>query len=191
VAGLSALCASDDGSSFYVGTDDCHIACWVFPAIPAQPNGGGRRVLDWKAHDDRVLRIILWKCWIISASEDRSIRIWCAKTGLVKDELYGHAGAVLILCIAQHEQLLWSGARDLSVRSWDLVEVEHRFLERDRMLKMDRESRAVEVEVKKQARELRRAKSAQARNRRKSPAKGGSMPRRTRPKSTTLPKLSN
>mmetsp|Transcript_68806 Transcript_68806/g.149755 ORF Transcript_68806/g.149755 Transcript_68806/m.149755 type:complete len:520 (-) Transcript_68806:320-1879(-) len=175
---LRALCASEDGAFVFVGTEDCNIKCWHFPAEPG-PTGQSSEVLSWKAHRSQVTLLRLWRDRLFSASEDRSVRLWEASTGALLEEFCGHSGAVLTMCVSSGDQLLWTGGRDWSVRSWDLAELELRIDERARMLKMDQESASYKLHNWRLPHDLRK-KEATAKGKAKAKAKAqrrGASPR--------------
>eukprot|EP00928_Gymnodinium_smaydae_P052950 TRINITY_DN37066_c0_g1_i1.p1 TRINITY_DN37066_c0_g1~~TRINITY_DN37066_c0_g1_i1.p1 ORF type:complete len:626 (-),score=94.04 TRINITY_DN37066_c0_g1_i1:33-1910(-) len=150
LGGIRSLCASEDGKEVHAGCEDCQITSW---SIPAGTDGTARQLRCWKAHDGHVLRMLAWGNYLISCSEDRSIRIWSLQKVHLVDELYGHTGAILTACIATDANLLWTGARDWSLRSWDLAEAGRRIEERTRMTQMDKEARMWLKELTRQARE--------------------------------------
>ena len=58
---------------------------------------------------------------IVSGSDDCSIRIWDARTGVVMlSPLIGHTNLVLSIAISPHAPLAASGSSDHTVRLWDL-----------------------------------------------------------------------
>lgn len=154
LCGVRCLVTRDGGRTVFAGTEECSITCWAIPANGAP----AREVLTWKAHDGHVLQLRVWQNYLISASEDRSIRIWNPEKGLLLEELYGHSGAIVSSCVAVRESQLWTGSRDWSIRSWDLYDVGRRIEERDAMERMDREGRLQAKEWAKQARERRSRK---------------------------------
>ncbi|KAL6073180.1 putative WD domain, G-beta repeat [Balamuthia mandrillaris] len=54
---------------------------------------------------------------LFTASVDKSIRCWEAKTGKSMGELSGHEDWVY--CLQMRKELLYSGSRDKTIRSWD------------------------------------------------------------------------
>jgi serine/threonine protein kinase len=57
---------------------------------------------------------------LVTASLDRTVKIWDLKTGQVKRTLSGHDDGVLALAIASDGRTLASGSLDRTVRIWDL-----------------------------------------------------------------------
>jgi len=56
--------------------------------------------------------------WLLSGSNDHSIRIWDLTTGKVLEELNQHHGGVTSLCFANGE--LFSGSQDHYIICWDV-----------------------------------------------------------------------
>jgi len=132
---IQSLCGSADGSTVYVGADSGHIHSWFFGKDAA-----GKELTAWKAHSAHVLQMKLWHKRLISTSEDRTIRIWNPADGHLLEEFYGHAGAILSCAVLLRDKQLWTGSRDHSVRSWDLLEAERCIDERAMFASMDRDS---------------------------------------------------
>jgi len=153
MAPIRCMAAAEDGLTVYVGTEDCHVSCLQFPAMPTAATGAGKTVNSWKAHNSHVLLLRLWSNWLISGSEDRLIKIWAPVQQQLKKQMWapvqefvGHSGAILAMCISQDDCTLWTGSRDWSIRSWDLAEAEKRAGDRDGMQKADKQSRSWERE---------------------------------------------
>eukprot|EP00929_Paragymnodinium_shiwhaense_P049161 TRINITY_DN24813_c0_g1_i1.p1 TRINITY_DN24813_c0_g1~~TRINITY_DN24813_c0_g1_i1.p1 ORF type:complete len:490 (-),score=109.18 TRINITY_DN24813_c0_g1_i1:198-1667(-) len=158
---VHAVCVTEDAASAFVATEDCHIRCLNLHALPPTsvlPVGtpAGKELFFWKAHTGPVVALRLWRCMLISAAEDCSIRLWNISTGTLLEDFYGHAGAVLSLCISRKEGLLWSGSRDFSVRSWDLCDAERRAEDRRRMAEADAEAKAIRKEEYRLKREAKK-----------------------------------
>eukprot|EP00443_Scrippsiella_acuminata_P097608 CAMPEP_0115625028 /NCGR_PEP_ID=MMETSP0272-20121206/27605_1 /TAXON_ID=71861 /ORGANISM="Scrippsiella trochoidea, Strain CCMP3099" /LENGTH=521 /DNA_ID=CAMNT_0003061315 /DNA_START=39 /DNA_END=1600 /DNA_ORIENTATION=- len=157
-----SICASSGGptsdTQIFVGTDDAHIASLSFTQF-----GDFERKCQWKAHSSQVSALRAWKSWLLSASDDRTIRVWMlAKDppsgATLLEEFRGHAGAVLAISVSDTDRLLWSGGRDWTIRSWDLREVEQRVWERDRMIELDAESLEEEIAQRLAAKNARKTK---------------------------------
>lgn len=139
-AGIRSLCVNEAATgeiTMYMGTDDCKICCWRLPT-----SGELAEVRNWKAHDQEVTQMKLAYDKLFSCSEDRTIRIWELRTGILLDEMRGHDGAVTTLCIT--DKLCWSGSRDTTIRSWDLMDSDLRIWERKHLRNEDLLSHRVE-----------------------------------------------
>jgi WD40 repeat protein len=55
----------------------------------------------------------------VSGSEDESVRVWDASTGLELKELNGHTGFVISVAFSRDGMHIVSGSYDKSVRVWD------------------------------------------------------------------------
>lgn len=167
---LLALCcayceqAPDDDPLVFVGHDECGIACWLFPAV-VLGHGSCREIAAWKAHDASVtaLRFLQTSTFerLISGGEDRLIKLWTL-SGQLLEEFYGHTGGILSMVVATKDRMLWTGSRDHSVRSWNLLEAEARCRERAAMTHADAESLEDEKTERAAAR-ARRKKEVKAR----------------------------
>jgi len=89
------------------------------------------------------------KWWVVSASEDRIICIWSPDDGTLIKEYFGHLGGILTLCCAAKDNLLWTGSRDHSLRSWSLDDAYTMVSEKSLMAKAEKESRIYELAVAK------------------------------------------
>jgi len=136
----ASACPTSETVQVYVGTDDANIT-----SLSLSQSGDFERKHQWKAHNAQVTALRMWHAWLLSASDDRTIRVWMpindsASPATLLEEFRGHAGAVLAISTSATDRLLWSGARDWTIRSWDLREVEQRVWERSRMVELDAES---------------------------------------------------
>lgn len=180
----------------YAGMSDGSVACWSLGGASSH------EVIAWTAHGSPGLGLgtpvtnlgfatyagkhtDAPKLWLVSCSEDRTIRIWDPQVAerpedfeqlkeskrnpprLLK-ELYGHTGGVLMLCYASRQQLLWSGSRDHSIRSWCLEEAALQLREIDAMEQADHESRTAAIVYSKMKNVKKDAK--------KKPGKAGANP---------------
>lgn len=162
--GLRALCVArapgssapgEEAAQVFAGADDGDISGWHFSKNGVMAKYGCG---SWKAHYSIVTAIRPWNTFLVTASEDRTIRLWIMASATLVEEFRGHAGAILALSISDRDRLVWSGARDWTIRSWDLAEAELRFWEREQLAKADAESLAQEMAARAQARALRKAK---------------------------------
>ena len=57
---------------------------------------------------------------LVSASFDKSLRIWDGRTGRFIATLRGHVGAVYQVCWSSDSRMLVSGSKDSTLRVWDI-----------------------------------------------------------------------
>jgi len=133
----------------FAGNEDGEVSCWISSpgaaADSALRGGHLQQRLSWRAHSSHVMSLRSTGGWLISASEDRTVRLWDAASGALLADFYGHTGGVQTTSVADQERLLWSGSRDHSVRSWDLGEVEKQLKEQTAMAHADEQSREFEI----------------------------------------------
>lgn len=58
---------------------------------------------------------------VITASHDKSLKIWDLATGQIVQTLEGHNEYVMCIKVLKQENLLFSGAHDATVKVWDLA----------------------------------------------------------------------
>jgi WD40 repeat protein len=70
----------------------------------------------------------LWDCavapdgtWIVSASEDNTLRIWDAANGVVRQTLRGHNDWVRGCAVAPDGTWIVSASNDVTLRIWDVA----------------------------------------------------------------------
>src|SRR5271170_7240091 len=56
---------------------------------------------------------------VASGSDDRTVRLWDARTGTARGTLEGHSDSVLTAAFSPDSQLVASGSYDNTVRLWD------------------------------------------------------------------------
>jgi WD40 repeat protein/predicted Ser/Thr protein kinase len=79
----------------------------------------GAIVTELTGHADGV-RSAAWRgALIATGSEDRTARLWDARTGRVRHVLSGHEGALFAVALAPDGTRLATGAADSTVRIWD------------------------------------------------------------------------
>ncbi len=96
---------------------------------------------------------VVWSCaisrdsqLIVSGSNDRTIRIWCAKTGQVKERFTAHKGAVMCVDINKGSDMLASGGGwdDESFKMWSCGKGKGKTTLIDTFAKTGRSVRAVQ-----------------------------------------------
>jgi len=138
-SGLRAICVQEGCDLAFVGSDDGTVSGW-------QPLGNyslidkPTPIVSWRAHLAQVIILRCWKKWLLSTSEDRTIKVWEGATYKCVDKFAGYGGAVLALCVSQQDSILWTGTRDFLIHSWDLTEAQNRAREQTQMTKADADS---------------------------------------------------
>jgi WD40 repeat protein len=56
--------------------------------------------------------------YVVSSSDDRTVRVWDAKTGKQKHVMRGHEGVVMAAAFSPNGQMIVSGSADCTVRVW-------------------------------------------------------------------------
>lgn len=69
--------------------------------------------------------------WLLSGSDDKTIRIWDRETTKCLEILSSHKNGVNCLTFANNE--LFSGSMDKYIICWDVVEIENRIAEKQLM----------------------------------------------------------
>jgi WD40 repeat protein len=114
---VHALEFSPDGSALAVSggspAEFGSVELWSWP--------GRARVGQLDGHDD----IVYETAWlgdgnvIVTASADRTVRVWQTATGKEIAKLVGHSGPVLCLAVSPDAALLCTGSTDQTIRVWD------------------------------------------------------------------------
>jgi WD40 repeat protein len=81
----------------------------------------GQEPLRLQGHTATVMAVA-WSPddrWILTASKDKSARIWDARTGALQRTLVGHRDWVLAAVFAPNSQLVATGGADDVIRLWD------------------------------------------------------------------------
>ncbi|MDJ0751688.1 MAG: NB-ARC domain-containing protein [Woeseiaceae bacterium] len=114
---VSLLTASADGSVVVSGTKSDDPAVWE----PADNNGPPRIIRHLRGHKDRVhaLELSSGGRQAVTASRDRTLRIWNLANGACTQILQGHSREVLDLDISEDGSRVLSFSRDRTVRVWD------------------------------------------------------------------------
>ena len=81
--------------------------------------------------------------WLMTGSDDSTIRIWDIISGKCLEELVGHKNGVTSMTFANNQ--LFSGSYDHYIIVWDLVEIEEKIRECQIMAAEDLRSRKFEA----------------------------------------------
>ncbi len=78
-------------------------------------------VVNYEGHTDQVNCVVLSKDnkYLISASSDKTIKIWNTQSGKIEKTLIGHDWKVLTVAISANGKYLLSGSNDGSIKLWD------------------------------------------------------------------------
>ncbi|KAL4744400.1 hypothetical protein BDW72DRAFT_199629 [Aspergillus terricola var. indicus] len=84
----------------------------------------GRRFQILKGHRAEITSVIFLKGRevLVSASVDKTIRIWDPDFGECVKILYGHNHAIDYLSLSEDQRILASASMDLTIRLWDMTE---------------------------------------------------------------------
>ena len=123
---VASVCISDDGRWMVSGSHDTTICLW--PANQstiqhASRHGVGIRILPVRTlseHTDRVRCAVMSGegRWIVSGSDDETVRLWVATTGACAWKGAGHTGQITRICVSPDAQWLCSASVDGTVRVW-------------------------------------------------------------------------
>lgn len=87
-------------------------------------SGAGRQIRAVPGHSDVVTRILAHprKPLIVTASQDKTIRLWNMDTGATRRVLSGHTDCVFALALSPDGELLASGSQGGEVKIWKLAD---------------------------------------------------------------------
>lgn len=77
--------------------------------------------LSFRGHADWVRSVAVSTDgrWIVSGSDDSTIRIWDAETGLEVSDPLEHSGFVVSVAFSPDGKVIVSGSSDMTIRAWD------------------------------------------------------------------------
>jgi len=81
--------------------------------------------------------------WLLSGSDDNTVRIWDIKSGKCLEELIGHKNGVTSMTLARND--LFTGSYDTCTIRWSLQEIESKIRETQIMMAEDLKSRKFEA----------------------------------------------
>jgi hypothetical protein len=111
---VDCVAFSKHGDRFAVGVSD-KISIW--------DASGDRLLLVLKGHTDTVRSIGFAPdgSWLVSGSDDNTIRIWNTATGEESAILKGHRDKIKSICVSPDGSRVASGSGDCTIRIWDAV----------------------------------------------------------------------
>jgi WD40 repeat protein/tetratricopeptide (TPR) repeat protein len=92
---------------------------WLRALRPPPVNSGQLAVLRGHESEVKSVAISAGGEWIVSASTDRTVRVWDAHTGEQLEVLRGHERGVISVAISPDGERIVSGSYDDTLRVWD------------------------------------------------------------------------
>lgn len=86
---------------------------------------------SYQGHAGWVYCLNVYKNFLLSGGDDKTIKIWDIESTKMVEELCGHENGVTCTAFANNE--LFSGSYDHIIICWDLIEIEKRIVERELM----------------------------------------------------------
>lgn len=123
-------------------TDKYIFVSGIEPIIRAFDMESGQ-VKQYQGHTSWVLCLEVYNNWLLSGSDDMTIRIWDITTCKELEVLKGHKNGVTCIAFANNE--LFTGSYDHQIICWDVMEIDNRIKEKQAMARADLESRKEEV----------------------------------------------
>jgi WD40 repeat protein/serine/threonine protein kinase len=113
---------SPDGTRVVTGSHDQTARVWEVPS--ARPEGvgqTGKEVLTLKGHTEWIMSAAYSPdgTRIVTASEDRTARVWDAQTGAELTKLEGHTNGVMSAAFSPDGTRIVTASRDQTARVWD------------------------------------------------------------------------
>ncbi|MEH2291630.1 MAG: hypothetical protein V7K31_00480, partial [Nostoc sp.] len=95
---------------------------WFRPLIFNLISPGGSLLLTLSGHSDRVTAVALTPDGkqVISASDDRTLKLWNLETGENERTFYGHSGMVTAVALTPNGKQLISASEDNTLNLWNL-----------------------------------------------------------------------
>ncbi|VDK43072.1 unnamed protein product [Anisakis simplex] len=103
------------GEMLASGSDDFTLYLW-------KPDSDKKAIARMTGHQQLVNQVMFSPDarYIASASFDKSIKLWCGRTGAYIDTLRGHVQAVYQIAWSADSRLLVSGSADSTLKVWDM-----------------------------------------------------------------------
>uniref|UniRef100_A0A915BX92 NLE domain-containing protein n=1 Tax=Parascaris univalens TaxID=6257 RepID=A0A915BX92_PARUN len=103
------------GEILVSGSDDFTLYLW-------RPTTEKKPVARMTGHQQLINQVVFSPDarYIASASFDKSIKLWCGRTGAFIDTLRGHVQAVYQIAWSADSRLLVSGSADSTLKVWDM-----------------------------------------------------------------------
>ncbi len=109
--GVQAIAFGPSGDRAVLATPGATVVIWDIAS--------NARVTELKGHSQSV-RSVAWTGTLIAAgSEDKTARLWDARTGALLHTLAGHEGPLFAVALNHDGSRLATGATDKTVRLWD------------------------------------------------------------------------
>lgn len=97
------------------GSDDLTMIMW-------QPKKSDKSIIRLTGHRALVIQVAFSPdgFYFVSASFDKSIKLWETKTGKYLSSFRGHVANVYQVCWSADSRLLVSGSKDSTLKVWDV-----------------------------------------------------------------------
>merc|ERR1712000_769861 len=109
------------GETFVSCSDDFTLILWNLKSILTK-NSSKKPISRMTGHQNIVMSVKFSpdSRTIASCALDRSVRLWCGKTGQFLTRLTGHVGSVYQISWSPDSRLLMSGSADSTLKLWSL-----------------------------------------------------------------------